>query len=623
MHVISIDDPMDRALTFLMDEQMERGNFMSFRSSDKVSFDNQKSYATTFIPSLICSALAGIDLSKSVSIRRRVVEYLKTQENTDGSYNYWDKDSAEYTSASLPNDLDDTFCACIAIYSQDKDWFTGERLAKLAHMLIATESTPGGPYNTWLVPESTNGWKDIDPVVNANVATFMQLLKVNLPKVRDFVGGQTASHYYVDQLIVNYFVGRYLPSRHSYQFHQKQLTEIKDNPLLIALSITILSRQKAPTSTLMPFIMTLLDMQLPSGGWNACSLYLNSRRDGAEYAGSASLTTAYCIEALSVFNQSQTQYQASEVRDSETTYSLISDTIRSIPSVFLRNDLEAILLEMRSAETLRNVVGTPRMIGAAFGARVDAVKVSQFEQLSLWGWLAYTLYDNIMDSDASPRLLPAAIFCSRQLHQVSSDLFSHSARISLEVDQILQRIDEANAWEMKSCHVGDVIRIQDIPDYGDYWQLADRSLGHMISGLGMLYASKAKISAAHIRNYKLFFKHYLIARQLNDEVHDWDSDLKKGHINAVGAKLLKRYLCEGQAITPDQLSNTIERLRKLLWDSMIAEVHTDTLFHVNEAKKALKRAKAPALAKLLDPIMGAIHKTQRERTQLLDFIDAV
>src|SRR5690606_507803 len=106
-----------------------------------------------------------------------------------------------------------------------------------------------------------------------------------------------------------------------------------------------------------------------------------------------------------------------------------------------------------------------------------------------------------------------------------------------EVEKIMNRTDAANAWEIMHCRgeiENNALRIKKLPDYGDYWQLADRSLGHTVAVVGVMHAAGQK----NTKNICDFFKHYLIARQLNDDAHDWEEDLAKCHVNAVAARIL-------------------------------------------------------------------------------------
>ena len=60
--------------------------------------------------------------------------------------------------------------------------------AKVTEILLSTETTVGGPYRTWLVPpDSEPVWLDVDIAVNSNVAYFLTLLAVTLPKLSRFI----------------------------------------------------------------------------------------------------------------------------------------------------------------------------------------------------------------------------------------------------------------------------------------------------------------------------------------------------------------------------------------------------------------------------------------------------
>src|SRR5690606_10064104 len=116
-----------------------------------------------------------------------------------------------------------------------------------------------------------------------------------------------------------------------------------------------------------------------------------------------------------------------------------------------------------------------------------------------------------------------------------------------------------------------------LPDYEDYNILALKSLGHVITPLLLLMHLGYKADSKEVKGTIQFFKHFLIARQLNDDAHDWQSDLKKGCINSVCAILLK-----------DSKNNRkISKLEKIFWDKTILRVSKIIQSHIAMAKGVL------------------------------------
>ena len=68
---------------------------------------------------------------------------------------------------------------------------------------------------------------------------------------------------------------------------------------------------------------------------------------------------------------------------------------------------------------------------------------------------------------------------------------------------------------------------------------------------------------------KLFFRHYLIARQLHDDAHDWADDLSHGQINSIGALVLnyfKEHYPKEENATAAILT---PKLREIFWTQIL------------------------------------------------------
>ena len=99
---------------------------------------------------------------------------------------------------------------------------------------------------------------------------------------------------------------------------------------------------------------------------------------------------------------------------------------------------------------------------------------------SLHGWLAYTLYDNIMDGDSSAANLPLANIALRRSHDHFLNAFS-GCRLKQLVRQTFDKMDIANDWEVHNARCGLVVR--KLPDYKELQVLAQRSMGHSLAAM--------------------------------------------------------------------------------------------------------------------------------------------
>jgi hypothetical protein len=157
-------------------------------------------------------------------------------------------------------------------------------------------------------------------------------------------------------------------------------------------------------------------------------------------------------------------------------------------------------------------------------------------------------------------------------------------------------MDMANAWELAHCRFNvedDQLTLQTLPRFGNCMILARRACGHVIGPLVLLEVAGA--TAIQKRSIRRGFDHYLIARQLSDDMHDWMSDVRKGHVSYVVASLLRTLrLPPGVYMT----SELIERMALQFFDSGLRQICEKMLWHIAQsrmyfAKSTLLRDEAP------------------------------
>jgi hypothetical protein len=81
---------------------------------------------------------------------------------------------------------------------------------------------------------------------------------------------------------------------------------------------------------------------------------------------------------------------------------------------------------------------------------------------------------------------------------------------------------------------------------------------------------------------KRFFKHFLIAKQLLDDQHDWYDDLTRGIVNPICEQILIVYKKPSCNLLLDK-----NELQKIFWDSVFEETTLLIVNHLNLAEKSL------------------------------------
>lgn len=630
-------------LGYIAKSQLIGGGFQSYRLENPGAY-HSKRYRTTFVPSLVALALA--DVPGANEIRERVARFLIDQKSNEWSWNYWDRASAAAATMPCPDDLDDTFLALAALWRTDQKLFRPNVMAYIANMLFATEKQPGGPYRTWLVNEEAEPvWHDIDPLVNSNVAFFLKLQGIELPALVALIenaieSDMLSSQYYPAHQPAAYFISRWYKGEHAIRLQEQLLAmrvgEAWTTPHETALAVSTLLRFDYPVQEVKGAIDYLLASQRSNGSWEAGPICYDAARTGevTQFGmGSASLTTALCIEALHLYETLSTHATLKKVRmpEYEKVVSEIHSVIKQLHQSDLRRRTRMAFNLQLEGDADRQIVMLPWLIAKAFNVKPNEQLFRQLARVSAWGWMAYTIFDDFLDNEGDPAVLPSAITAHRHLILTLNDTLPGDAGFQVEVRDILNQLDGANAWEVSHCRgalEANRFLIARLPDYGDYWQLADRSLGHTIAGLGVLYGSRLRSNAPQIIQYKKFFHHYLIARQLNDDAHDWEEDLAKGHVNVVGVKILKRWMASGHRLKDGiDLQNDKKALRLIMWEVVIDEVCRDIDKHVSLAKKALEHpdlnVDSELLCNIMKPLEEASRRALETRDEAVEFISSL
>jgi hypothetical protein len=116
--------------------------------------------------------------------------------------------------------------------------------------------------------------------------------------------------------------------------------------------------------------------------------------------------------------------------------------------------------------------------------------------------------------------------------------------------------------------------------------------------------------------FSAFFKHYLIARQLNDDAHDWEDDLKRGQVNAVAAALLLQ--------VPQNQHTNQEVLRTIFWQKTMVYVSKDIYSHIKKARQSIAKVSIISKTDFFEHMLRAEENSAKraidERKETIAFI---
>ncbi|MEA2701621.1 MAG: hypothetical protein QOE22_330 [Candidatus Parcubacteria bacterium] len=266
-----------------------------------------------------------------------------------------------------------------------------------------------------------------------------------------------------------------------------------------------------------------------------------------------------------------------------------------LPDAFAENALEVIERTMRGNPDKQMSLMTLYMRDALGekGNRFSDDHLAEFGLANVFFWTAFIIYDDFWDEDeaAEPRLLPVANLFTRHYVRFFETLLPHESGFAAFFHGLMDKLDAANEWEMLSCRLerdGSIITVpEQLPDYGDYTIKFYPAAGHVLGPVAMLVELGYAPDSAEAEGLIDYFKHYLIAMQLNDDAHDWKEDLARGHISTAVALLLKAWKDAYPERTDLDLVRDMPELERLFWFEALVPLCESVLLHTGLSERVL------------------------------------
>lgn len=647
----TIQDEIEKAIKsgvdYLAKNQREDGSFPSFVSDSK-SFDRVKENQSIFTTCLILSSLNSLPESKELErIKSRAAKFLLNQKSDFWSWNYWKRNSSDGKNTPYPDDLDDTCCAVSALIGHNPKFVSTKAIAKVVNLLAYCEAQEGGPYWTWLTPlEAGKGWKDIDLAVNSNIAYFLSLQEVALPSLNAMVEKAIASRkynspYYHSPYAVIYFISRWYKGKQrdkiiSYLLKKRHKNHSWGNPLDTALAVSALINLGYRKEDVEETLSSILRNRM-NGRWKAYPLVVEEIKGKQKYySGSAELTTVFCLEALSKFSASNDSNAGKRKAETDNEGEKMRENIiRLTEQRFSGSEMGEIFSSVRrkilKGDGANRLMLLPYYFHKSLESRkpIDEKIIIDLCVAGIYGMTAYTIYDDFFDNEGNPKFLPLANVCHRELISIYHDIFLNDKKFLQFFKNTMDRIDAANSWETNNCRASisgsQLIIPEQLPDYGNMERLADRSIGYALGPAAVLYLSWGNIESSEMKNLMAFFENYIIARQLNDDAHDWEADLKKEQLSPAVVLVLEKYSKRHKNKKEFDLKKEIKELQKIFWHEVIQEVCGKAILHTKKAKKHLGKIAGVKDRTAFEAMLASVEKSAQdaltEQKEMLDFLE--
>jgi len=281
------------------------------------------------------------------------------------------------------------------------------------------------------------------------------------------------------------------------------------------------------------------------------------------------------------------------------------------------------LARVETADVTGEIATFADFANEALSANVTTIKLNKLGEANIHSWIAYTIYDHILDKEADPMLLPVANVCMRLAINLYRQSLPVRHPLQILITDYFNRVDTTSVWELTACRLsirdGSII-IPRLPDYKQYETLAWRSCIHI---LGPIIVASTTLPAAKMDYFMKGLRHYLIARQLADDIHDWREDLAAGRISAAVALLLTR-----QNIGPDSIHSleqlTVNIQKDFLQDGA-EEICQLILHHTRQAHSLLIASGCKtdsSILALITRLEAMATSSMHQQTRFLEFKNA-
>ena len=513
-------------------------------------------FFTALILDILCQLPSSPALEK---IKTQAAHYLLSQKSPHWSWNYIDRASP----SPYPDDVDDTACALAALSRHNPNLLDGEAWAHILSVLTQQEIAPGGPYRTWIISPHAKDWQDVDPVVNANIGYFLQSQAISLPPLQAYITHclqQKSFHspYYPTPAVGYYFLSRYLKE------------DIPACPPTGPLTLALAALTGPKDPQLLPQLQEILQEQ----SWGSEPFCTDSRTHGAAHC--PALTACLVVAAQRSFTARRHTPQPDYPQQLTAA---LSSPLREQAKTALEN----LLAQQNTPQTL----ALPRLFQQALGG--SSPFIQPLTEATILGWLAYSTIDDFLDDEGDPKNLPMATWSLRRMLQRFQTVCADDAALFALVQQILDRIDVANTWEVTHCRAtiqGPHLLLPSLPSYPDLLWLAERSLGHALAPLILLGKQGLAPDSEAGQLLLQFFQRALAARQLNDDLHDWEADLRHGHLSLVVSQMLAANYPDASKL---KLEDVYENLRQYFWEKQIITSSNVLLTATDDAYSLLAR----------------------------------
>lgn len=238
------------------------------------------------------------------------------------------------------------------------------------------------------------------------------------------------------------------------------------------------------------------------------------------------------------------------------------------------------------------------------------------------GTITYNLYDQLIDDDELTIIHPDSVVFLRKAHRHFIEILHDYGPQAMQEDikTLLERMDTATFEKNQrmAIHIEeDIVCIPKLKP-NDIYDISDESIGIAIVPM-CLFALHRKTQTD--RNSLLhFFKNYIRARQLHDDIHDWKHDLAHNKLNNVSLWCTEKLIQRKQLIPESCITYTSykDAIQHFLYTEGIPYFAKEIMTYTQKARAYSENSKT--LEKLICPLERGAERALIEYNRLQEFI---
>lgn len=554
--------------------------------------DNQRSQFSKkiiFTPLLAIHFLSFVSTALSKKISKQVFDLLSNQKFTNRlSWNYLLSDNHK----TYPDDLDSTTLASHTAWKL----ITSNReriLMAFINQLTCQETKPGGPYRTWFFDKNNELWgKDVDLVTNFRIWKFLQELKITLPSLKNWlllqISQQKTSLYY--PTFETNFISLRLVKSPSFDTYSPA------NYYQLARFIsTLLSR---PDHTLfLPELFKHYEQLLaaPLSELNAFPAFLDHTVGKQHYwVGSAFLTQCACAQAIYAYQTALTN-QIASLHQQKLLQKLTLSVKKNLHTLSGKYHLLAYQYNSPFIS-----IDSPAL--CLFPPPTIFTKSNQIERLwetlssaTIIGWTSYALHDECVDDNTDSE----KIVLSRILSHVSLTTFLHFLTNHNQPDFLKHWLISVYQ-KMEQTYIFDTHKDTSLlPDQGWNQHIFERAQGLIIAPILLQHIVEPTIT--NIEVAEKIYQPLIIARQLFDDLLDWQTDWSAQRATPITWKV-------NQLLTKTNTTSSPIKLSNLVNTQIVPEILMNISELLEQGKHQLKTTKMGILVESLQPELQKLTK---------------